>query len=143
VIVSQGNFAIAVEIASTTTTDHEFGNVKKCLVAGFMRVAVVSAFPDRLRQIAHAVQAGLGPKEAAKVSYHTPDEFIAHLQALALEMRPKSEPQSPGERKTHGRKVRTHTPKLSEAEQNEREDAINQVMRDALKGKKKPPTSFA
>jgi hypothetical protein len=137
VTVKHGEFTLAVEIALTTTIDHEFGNVKKCLAAGFLRVAVVSPSPERLKQIAQAVQGGLGPKEAAKVSYHTPDEFIAHLGTLAAQIQPKAKPSGPGERKTHGRTVRTHVPKLSDAEQKQREDAIDNVMRDALKPKRK------
>lgn len=136
VVVEHGEFALAVEIALTTTTNHEFGNVKKCLGSGFARVAVVSPSKERLRQIAGAVQAGLGPKESAKVSYHTPDDFIAHLKTLARQMKPEAEPLMPGERKSHGRTVRRHTPKLSDIEQKEREDAINSVLRDTMRGKK-------
>src|SRR5206468_3926342 len=42
--------SIACEISVTTTIDHEFGNVVKCLKAGFAEVAVISGRPERLKQ---------------------------------------------------------------------------------------------
>jgi hypothetical protein len=82
-IVRRGPVAIAVEIAISTSIDHEFENVKKCLDAGFERVAVIATGRKRLTDIAEAVQGGLGSEAAAKVGFHTPDEFLAELQTLA------------------------------------------------------------
>ncbi len=138
VVVRHGGFAMAVEIAVTTTVDHEFRNAKKCLEAGFARVAVVSPSPERLRRIAEAVRAGLGPKEAAKVTYHAPDDLIGHLRTLAEELRPRSQAAAPGEWQSHGRTVRTHVPRLSEAEQAQREDMVNRILLDATRGGRKP-----
>ena len=56
--------------------------------------------------IRSAVQGGLGSEAAAKVGYHTPDEFLAELQKLAkaAEAPPASAPMAktdPSSRKTH------------------------------------------
>jgi len=75
---------IAVEIAVTTTTDHEFGNVKKCLAAGFTRVAVVSPRQERLEQIARAVTAAL-VRSRREGKFSSAGRFIAELRALAAE----------------------------------------------------------
>jgi hypothetical protein len=67
-VLRHGELAIAVEIAVTTSTDHEFQNIQKCLAAGFERVAVISTSVKRLEGISAAVQGGLGPDAATKVN---------------------------------------------------------------------------
>ena len=133
-ILRRNELNIAVEISITTTTDHEFGNVKKCLGAGFSSVAVVSLSPERLEQIAKAVRAGLGKESAAKVSYHTPDDFIIHLQKLAAEVTTKAEaPVIPNERTTRGYKVKRHGTGATPEEQKAKERAAVQMMSEAMK----------
>ena len=124
-----------MEITITTTTDHEFGNVKKCLAAGFTRVAVVSPKPESLQAIAQAVQAGLGSEVAAQVSYHTPDELIAELRKLPAEQVEEVKPSVPKERVTRGIKVRRHGPKLSETERNSKEEIAVKMMAQTMKRK--------
>jgi len=133
-LLQQGGMVIAVEISVTTSVDHEFENVKKCLAAGCNHLAVVSTSPRQLEEIAAAVQGGLGSEAAAQVSYHSPDEFIAELQKLAAEMkaRPASSP-IPNEVKSHGRTVRRHVPKLAPDEQLQREDAAQRVLKSTLR----------
>jgi hypothetical protein len=134
-ILRKGDLAIAVEISVTTTTDHEFGNVKKCLAVGFARVVVISPNAERLEAIAGAVRAGLGQEAAAKVSYHTPDDFIAELRKLAAEIKKQAPPQLPGERTTLGYKVRRHSPALAPDEQKAKEEVAVKMMADAMKRK--------
>ena len=125
---------VAVEITITTGADHEFENVKKCLAAGVRRVAVVSTNPRQLEEIAAAVQGGLGSEVTAKVSFHSPDDFIAELRKLAAEIKTKpAPPLPPGEVKSHGRTVRRHVPKLSPEEQQQREDASQRVLNSTLR----------
>jgi hypothetical protein len=131
-VLCQGTLAIAVEIAVTTTITHEFENVEKCLRAGFERIAVISTSRERLEDIAAAVQGGLGSAMAAKVSYHSPDEFIAELQKLARSVKPEP-PLPPGERKSHGRTVRSHLPTLSPDEEKQKDDAVRRVILDAMR----------
>jgi hypothetical protein len=84
VVLEKANRAIACEIAITTTVDHEVGNVAKCLKAGYRQVAVISHSEDRLEKIKQAVAACLSTADAARVSFYTPEQFIAHLQELAI-----------------------------------------------------------
>jgi hypothetical protein len=131
-VLRRGELAMAVEIAVTTTTDHEFGNVKKCLEAGFRRVAVVSPKPERLKQIAAAVLAGLGAETAAQVSFHSPDELIAELRKLADTAAP-TPPPTPAERTTRGYKVRRHGPKLTPEERKAKEEVAVRMMAELMK----------
>lgn len=137
-VLKRGEIAIAVEITVTTTISHEFENVQKCLAAGFKRVAVVSTSPKRLVDIAAAVQGGLGPEAAAKVGYHSPDEFIIELRKLAAELNAIPEPAiPPGEGKSRGIKVRRHLPRLSAEEQEEKENIANHLITEAMRTKPK------
>jgi hypothetical protein len=140
-VLRKGNVALAVEICVTTTTDHEFRNVKKCLAAGFTRIAVVSARPKALKDIGAAVQSGLGPEEAAKVSYFSPDELIAELKKLAAQSETQAAPAAPKERRTRGYIVHRSGPSLSAEEYKIREGIAVRVADDALgdaKSRKKP-----
>jgi hypothetical protein len=134
-VLRRGSQTIAVEITVTTTVDHEFGNVKKCLGAGYKRVAVISHRPEHLRAIAEAVKAGLGLEPAAKVSYHTPDEFIAILRALAPTIETPAASPDKSERTRRGRKVRTHSPTLTPEEQKAKEDMAIKLIAEAMKRK--------
>jgi hypothetical protein len=133
-LLQQSGLTIAVEITVTTGVDHEFENVKKCLAAGLSRIAVVSTSPRQLAEIAAAVKGGLGSEAAAKVSFQSPDDFIAELRKLAAEIKAKPAPALlPGEVKSHGRTVRRHLPKLSTEEQRQREDAAQRVLDSTMR----------
>ena len=128
-VLRRGHVAIAVEITVTTTVDHEFGNVKKCLEAGFSRVAVVSTGRKHLEAIAVAVQGGLGPEAAAKVSYHTPDEFLDELRKLAAtsELPPAAMP-LPATETIDGFEVERNFPQQSTTEQKATQQGIHEVV---------------
>jgi hypothetical protein len=131
-----GETAVAVEIAISTSVDHEFQNVQKCLAAGFDRLAVVTPRTGRLDDIRAAVEAGLGPEAAAKVSYHSADDFIAHLQKLAAETKSRPvTPTLPGERVSHGLRVRRHIPQQIPEELKQKEDVAIRVMTEAMRQK--------
>ena len=133
-VLRRGQVEIAVEITITTGVDHEFENVKKCLAAGFMRVAVVATGRKHLDEIAAAVQGALGPEAAAKVGYHTPDEFLVELQKLAKtsEASPASEPMAKTG-KLLGFEITRNFPKQSPEEQRLNQQAIHEVTQKALK----------
>jgi len=80
--LQRDGFAVACEISVTTTIDHEFRNVRKCLDVDCAQVAVISSKASRLQQIREAVLAALGPEAGARVGYYTPDDFIAWLNSL-------------------------------------------------------------
>ena len=118
----------------TTTTDHEFANVRKCLAAGFDRVAVLSPSTERLKAIAEAVNAGLETAERSRITYHTPDEFIAELRKLA-EQTTTPESNTPTERTTRGYKIRRHGPNVSPEERKATEEAAIRLIAETMKGK--------
>ena len=136
VILSKDGLVIAVEISITTTTDHEFKNVKKCLEAGFSRVAVISPRASQLQNISEAVLAGLGPEASAKVTYHTPDDFIAELRKLVQEAKKSDEPTTPQERTTRGYKVKRHGPALTPDERQVKENSAHKIMAESMKHKR-------
>ena len=82
------------------------------------------------------MRAGLGPEAAAKVTYHTPDEFIAELRKLIPETIVETKPAYPKERVTRGFKVRRHGPELSSDERKSKEGVAVKMMTDAMKKKK-------
>ena len=95
VVLIRGHVEIAVEIASTSSNiNHEFEMLKKCLNAGFSRVAAIASGRKFLEGLEAAVQGALGPELSAKVSYYTPDEFIDELRQLAAasELPPPAHP---------------------------------------------------
>ena len=108
--------------------------MRKCLAAGFKRVAVIATGRKRLENIAAAVQSGLGSKAAAKVGYHTPDEFLAELQKLAkaAEAAPPSEPMAKTG-KILGFEITRNFPKLSPEEQRLNQQAIHEVTQKAIR----------
>jgi hypothetical protein len=120
---------IACEISVTTTIDHEVGNVAKCLKAGLPKVAVICLDEERLQKISNAVSGSLGATLAAQVEYFQPAAFIAHLKAL-----PPPAPETP-ETTYGGYKVKRSVPKLSAAEQKQKEDVANRIMAETMRRK--------
>jgi hypothetical protein len=135
VVLRNGGEPLAVEISVNTPVGHEFQNVEKCLSAGFNRVAIISSSAEHLKAIAEAVKAGLSPEQAEKVSYHSPDEFIAELKRLAQEAAKSAKPPMPQESVTRGYKVRGHAPTLSAAELKAKEDMAIKLMAEMMKRK--------
>lgn len=130
--------AIACEITITTTIDHEFGNIKKCIRAGFATVAVISPREERLRQIEEAVKAGLEPQDSTQIGYFTPDQFISWLRDLAPTITaPPSSPPAPTERTTRGYKVRRTAAKLTEEERRTKEEIALKAIAESMKKPRK------
>jgi len=136
VVFRRGHVDIAVEIASASSNvNHEFENVQKCLQAGFSKVAAVSANKKFREAWRDAVLGALGPEQAAKVSYYTPDEFLDELRKLAAasEEPPATEPMSPKE-KRRGFVIERNFPKQTPEEQKTTQQSIYEVVTKALKG---------
>jgi hypothetical protein len=121
--------SVACEISISTTIDHEVGNVAKCLKAGLPKVAVICLDEERLRKISNAVSGSLGSESAERVEYFQPDPFIAYLKALQ-----PTAPQ-PSETSYGGYKVKRTVPKLSAAEQKQKEDIANRIMAETMRRK--------
>lgn len=118
---------IACEISISNTIDNEVGNVEKCLKAGVPKVVMICLGEERLRKIAAAVSGSLGPELAARVEYFLPDPFIAYLKGLKP---PTLQPTKYGDYN-----VKRSAPRLTPAEQEQRENIANRVMSETMRGK--------
>ncbi|HEX3624882.1 MAG TPA: type IV secretion system DNA-binding domain-containing protein [Verrucomicrobiae bacterium] len=123
--------AFACEISISTTIDHEVGNVSKCLKAGYEGVVVICLDDERLKAIANAVRGSLGAEAAGHVQYFQPDAFIEHLTAIPVPPPPEST------KVTRGYKVKSKFSKLSEEEQQRREDIAFSSVAEAMKRNRK------
>jgi hypothetical protein len=125
--LERGDHTIACEISVTTTIDHEVGNIRKCLKAGLLQVAIICVSEDRLQKIAAAIAGSLGTEAAALVGYYQPDQFISHLKTVPVDV--------PKEKTTvrRGYKVKRSAPALTEAELRQRERIANQTMADSMR----------
>jgi hypothetical protein len=131
-------YAIACEVTITTTTDHKFGNIQKCLKEGFTAVAVISPSEERLRKIEEAAKAGLNPDESSCVGYFIPDQFIAWLRELTPTITaPPVSPPIPTERTTRGYKVRRSAAKLTEEERKAKEEIALKAIAQSMKKPRK------
>jgi hypothetical protein len=137
-VLRSDDLAIAVEFPVEGSLSYEFGNVKKCLAAGFSRVAVVSLRPKLLVQLADAVPAALGADAAAKVSYHTPEEFISELRKLARSVAAKPKPPLPPNTEVIGNyEVESEYPMFAPEERKQREDAAIRLIAETMRQTKK------
>jgi hypothetical protein len=124
---------IACEITVTTTVDHEFGNIAKCLKAGFNHVAMISTEPEKLQHIRRKVDGSLTKTNAERVGYYSVDSFLEYLKQTANSDAVTSKP--PRDDVKRGYKVRRHGPALSQAEAKQREDAALKMVAEAMKKK--------
>ena len=71
VALFRNDLQIACEVSVTTTVDHEMGNARKCLRAGFNFILLITADESRRNQMTRAVE-GHFPREDR-------DGFAAYL----------------------------------------------------------------
>ncbi len=136
--LEKDGYALACEITITTTIDHEFGNIQKCIKAGFAAVAVISPKAERLRQIEEAVRAGLDSQASVLVHYFTSDQFIAWLRDLAPTLAPPpASPPIPSERTTRGYLIRRNAAKLTEEERKAKEEMALKAIAASMKKPRK------
>lgn len=80
VALRKGEQSIAVEIAVTTSVEHEIGNIQKCLAAGFELVIVVSSDSKTLGSLRDWAAADL-PEVRNRLTLSTPDGLFDALAA--------------------------------------------------------------
>ena len=130
VVLRRGHISIGVEIASTgSNVNHEFENVRKCLEAGFTRVAAVAGGRKFLDALSAAVTAALGPEVNAKVGYYTMDELLDELRKLVpvSEVSPTPQPLA-SKGKRHGIEVERNFPKQLPDEQKATQRIIHEII---------------
>jgi len=136
-LLERTDLIIACEIAVTTTIDHEVGNIKKCLKAGFTQIAVVCAEEERSRKIAAAAGASFGPEVAKCVVFFQPDQLITYLKTLA----PPTLPAPALPEVSHGYKIKRTYTNLPPEESQAREEAALKQIAEAMRKKPKRSSS--
>ena len=80
VALERQGYRLAVEIAMTTSPEHETANVRKCLDAGFDEVAVVSLKRRALSRVEEALRE-LAEEERSRVFLLSPEELLTHIDS--------------------------------------------------------------
>jgi hypothetical protein len=117
VVLERGGSAWACQVGVTNTIDHEVGQVRNCVKAGYKKIVVISTKIPSLKKMESAVAVSLGADIAKQVTYFLPDAFIAELPSLINQTIP-----SQSTKTSHGWTVTTETVVLSREETKTRED---------------------
>jgi hypothetical protein len=80
VALERQGYRLAVEIAMTTSTEHEVANVRKCLESGFDEVAVVSLKRRALSRVEAALRE-FPDEERSRVFLLSPEELLTHIDS--------------------------------------------------------------
>lgn len=126
VLLQQAGTALAIEVSVTTPADWERENIRKCLAAGYERVALVlaktSASQARYRA---AVLAGLSEDEQSRLTFLLPEETPDFIASHA----PRAQPT---ETMVKGYKVRVTHASVSPEEARARRDTLARVIAGSL-----------
>lgn len=120
---------IACEVSVTTDAEHEAGNVRKCLAAGYQGVMLLVANERRKNALAKSVLAKLEGDERAKVSVLVPVEAVAMLDAIV-------EAAGTTETTVRGYSVKVKRAALDPDEARRRKEAIAAVVAGSIRGMK-------
>jgi len=123
--------SVAVEISVSTGIEHEIGNIRKCLAAGFGHVVLVLPERKAIARARDAVAASLNGEETKRVRVLTPEDLFAFVDSLEA-------PAAGREENVRGYKVKVQYRAVGDAEEKARKAAISDVILGALKKLKKP-----
>lgn len=123
--------SVAVEISISTGIEHEIGNIRKCLAAGFGHVVLILPERKAVARAREAVMASLGGGDAAKVRVLTPEDFFEFAGSLDAGAAGREE-------HVRGYKVKVQYRAMGDAEEKARKAAISGVILGALKKLKNP-----
>ncbi len=130
VVVRKGELAIACEIGITTSPEHEVQNIEKCLAAGFHRVLLVSPEKKTLQRARANAAAVLDQTQLELVSFCSPEEMFAELDALEAGTRTS-------EKTVRGYKVRVRYKAAKAEEKRAKQSAVSAVIAKAMKRTRK------
>lgn len=82
VALLRADLRIACEISISTTTEHELGNIRKCLRDDFQTVALIVADDQRQAQLTKAYTGAFSDAEQARIRCFTADDFITYISTL-------------------------------------------------------------
>ncbi len=125
VLLERDGMQVAVEVSVTTPAEYERINVRKCLNAGYERVALVLA-KTRMTQGRYksAILDDLSEEERARIAFLSPEDVPDYIAALA--------PPDPTETTVKGYKVRVSRTAVSPEEVRERRDTLARVVARSL-----------
>ena len=83
VALEREGMRIACEVSITTKPEHEFGNIEKCLSAGFERVYMISSNQKHLAAIRRYAADRLSARDTEWVHFLLPNEAIFRLDEIA------------------------------------------------------------
>jgi hypothetical protein len=126
VALKKGSISIACEICITTDDQHELENVRKCLEAGYLHVAVVSPEPKRLTKLKAAIESKLTAPERQRVRFVGLEELFSFIQELDIGEMEK-------EKTVRGYKVKTNYQPLDAEQSKQRRGEISGIVAKAVK----------
>ena len=121
---------IACEISVTTEDDHEIGNIRKCLGAGFDLVLLVTLDRSRQTKLRRLAERVLETEEFARVRFCLPHEAAGLLVEIAAET-------SETETVVHGRKTKVSYRPMGPEETHDRRERLAAVAAASLRNAKR------
>jgi len=131
----RGQMLVACQISETTGKKYEVASLKKCLVASFTHIVVVSRDPKHLAKIETEARKKLASEELKKLHFFEPDGFSSFLRELTAST-------AGGERTFKGYRVKTSYKLLNGGDAGQSRDALGETVARAAKrlwGKAKGP----
>ncbi|MEL6675626.1 MAG: type IV secretion system DNA-binding domain-containing protein [Bacteroidota bacterium] len=117
VLLTREKLTVACEVAVTTNNEHELGNVKKCLRAGYDHVLVITEKKERLKQLRQLIYEKLSEVEQRKVQVISKAAVSDILSGFVNQDREKEDT-------VLGYRVKTVMTPVSGDEADEMQDAI-------------------
>ena len=118
---------IACEISVTTGRDHEFGNIEKCLGAGYARIIFVSSDARHLAAMEKLADHHFEEEDRAKLQFASPEDAIGLLARWCGDAEVKT---------VRGYKVWTTVEAGDPAEQGHRRATVASVIARSLRNEK-------
>jgi hypothetical protein len=121
VVLRRGKMTVACEVTVTTPVEYEVANVRKCLDAGFERIAVICKNRKKLDRIRDSLAHEIVEDKIHNIGFYAPEQFIAKLHDMAASDQEGGEVERAKPRK---REIKLGGPALDENERKERERAM-------------------
>src|SRR5205814_1953560 len=117
---------IACEITVTTSSEHELGNMQKCLAAGYDEVVIIANQKKALRALERLAGDSLSAESLERLKFVSPEELVAYLDEKDAAAATRTET-------VRGYKVRVNYKPVSAADAAVRKQAISRVLAQGLR----------
>mgnify|MGYP001199456095 CR=1 FL=1 len=126
VVLESKSLRIACEIANTNTAQYETQNIQKCIAAGFDKIVVVSSDKKHLSRMRTSAEGVISDGLLSRVHFLEPDHFHLFLEKL------HNEAADPKDEKVKGYTVNISYRDTSKTDQEIREKAIAEILKNAV-----------